>query len=141
MHSLRVGLIVGLLLLVGCGDEETTATPTQTVPTSVSANDLERDGEFWRSLTPDLKEDLVNLAKDRRAEQRPEVANSTRASDNDELVAEIDQEYTNASKRGSEVFTVYGGVVSEQARETLDDAVNQLDQLCSGEAAPPECEE
>ena len=127
------------LFLVACGgdSDEQEAAP----PTSVTAADLTKTGEFWNTLTPDLKDELVGLAKDQEASESPDRANEIQARDTDQYVAEIDKQYTNAAKRAETVEATYAAVVKALAMETLSGALNQLDQLCDSEPRPPECDE
>jgi hypothetical protein len=112
-------------LATGCGGEDQGAE-RPAPPSSVTTADLQRDGNFWNSLTPDLKDDLVDFGKDRLAEER---GSSVRQYDNDELVAEIDREYTNQAKVSADIYGTYVGANNALASETLDDAVTELDQL------------
>lgn len=95
-------------------------------PARVTAADLAKDGRFWISLTPDLKDDLVDFAKSRLAEQRgPEV----QLMDNGELVAGIDREFTNPAKQAQDIYGIYVGANNALAQEDLDGALTELDAL------------
>jgi hypothetical protein len=102
-------------LATGCGGEDQGAE-RPAPPSSVTTADLQRDGNFWNSLTPDLKDDLVDFGKDRLAEER---GSSVRQYDNDELVAEIDREYTNQAKVSADIYGTYVGANNALASETL----------------------
>jgi len=113
-----VTLIV-MVPAIGCGDGD--------APTNVSAADLEsQSGEFWISLTPDLKEKLVEAGKDRLGSERPDGSSQIHALSNDDLIAEIDQEYENESKRDSTIYDTYVGANDELFREQFEGLVPQL---------------
>lgn len=131
-------ILIGALSLVACGGAEK-EQPAK--PTSVVAGDLDKDGNFWLTLTPDLKDELVELGKSRLGEQRPDGATGIRAMSADKLVVEVEKEYANASKRSSTIFSTYTGANDKLAAANFDDAINQLDQLCNSEPRPPECDE
>jgi hypothetical protein len=96
-------------------------------PTDVSAADLEgQSGEFWISLTPDLKEELVEAGKNRLGSERPDGSSQIHAAPNDDLIAEIDQEYENESKRDSTIYDIYVGANDELARETFEGLIREL---------------
>lgn len=95
-------------------------------PARVTAADLAKDGRFWNSLTPDLKDDLVAFGKDRLAEER---GPSVKTMDNGELIAEIDREYTNRAKQAQDIYGTYVRANNSLAEANLDDAVGELDAL------------
>lgn len=110
---------------IGCGgDDESSAADK---PTSVVAADLDKSGEFWLTLTPDLKDELVDYGKDRLGEERPDGASSIRAVDGDELVSEMDKRYSNEAKRESTIYETYRGANDEIAQDTLDELLPQLE--------------
>ena len=125
---LRVTIWVGLSLLtvaiVGCGDDEPSAAER---PASVVAADLDKNGGFWLTLTPDLKDELVDHGKDRLGEERPDGASYIRAVDGDELVAEMDKQYSNQAKRESTIYEIYRGANDKLAQDTLDELLPQLE--------------
>ena len=127
-----------MVFLAACGGSET-KEPAK--PTSVTETDLEKDGTFWRTLTPDLKDELVEFGKSRLGEQRPDGATGIKAMPTDKLVAEVEKNYANASKRRSTIISIYTGANDKLAGANFDDAINQLDQLCNTEPRPPECDE
>lgn len=130
-------LLLGLLLLsiAGCGGSG------QDTPTSVSADDLGKTGEFWLKLTPDLKDELVNHGKEKLGEVRPDGATAILAVNTEELVNEIDKQYANKSKSADTVYDTYIGANDALAQADLNGALDQLDQLCDGVPAPPQCDQ
>lgn len=139
-----IALLVGVFslgALTACGGDAGATKAAAETPTTVSADDLDREGEFWRSLTPDLKDVLVDLGKDRLAEERPDGAAQIQALSTGELVAEIDKQYTNQGKRDQSIYVTYTGANNRIAMGTFRDAMGKMDSLCSGPDAPPECDE
>jgi hypothetical protein len=98
-------------------------------PTSVTTEDLARSGEFWNSLTPDLKDELIDMAKEEAAAAHPPGAFGIRATDTGTLVREVDKEYANEAKQEVSIYDTYNGASAGLARERFDDAMNQIDQL------------
>jgi hypothetical protein len=127
--------LLGVVALGGCGGGSDGAE----TPTAVTADDLEKDGAFWLSLTPDLKDDLVEAGKERLAEERPDGAAQIRRYATADLVAEIEKQYANESKRSQDIFGVYRQANDTLAMGGLNDALGGLDELCSGSDAPAEC--
>lgn len=115
--------IMFAFLLAGCGGEGGGEKPT-----SVAPADLEKTGELWNDLTPDLKEELVESGKDKLGEERPDGASLIGAVDNDKLVSEIDQEYANEAKRSETIYETYKGANDEIAGETLDELLPKLEE-------------
>jgi hypothetical protein len=142
--SARIATLVvlaGLLaLLTGCGGNDGSAGTTN-APTAVTAADLDRDGTYWLTLTPDLKDELVSLGKTRLSAERPDGAAGIRAIPTDDLVAEIEKQYTNVSKRSATIYTTYVGANDTLAKAGLDDALNRLGQLCDSTPRPPQCDQ
>lgn len=122
--------------VTACGSDEPKSKPA---PTTVSSNDLDKAGEFWLSLTPDLKDELVDIGKQRLGEERPDGATGIQALDTDKLVAEIDKQYANQSKRSQAIYAVYALANNTLAKANLDDALDGLNQLCNSEPKPAEC--
>jgi hypothetical protein len=98
-------------------------------PTSVTTADLESGGEFWNSLTPDLKDELIDMAKEEAAAAHPPGAFGIRATNTETLVREVDKEYANEAKQDVSIYDTYNGASAGLARERFDDAMNQIDQL------------
>lgn len=133
MRRLAVLTIVMCLTagsLSSCGGDDGGDAPEK--PTTVTAADLDKDGHFWVQLTPDLKDELVDAGKTKLGEQRPDGASNIRAIDSDELVTEIDKQYSNESKREATIYETYVGANDKIARETFEGLVPQLE----GEDAP-----
>jgi hypothetical protein len=120
--SLLVVVVAALggLATPGCGGDDNETPP------AVTDSDLQRDGEFWTSLTPDLKDELVEIGKDRLARER---GNVVLGADTGELVAEIDKEYANQSKRSTSIFDTYVVANNKLAGEELDRALDQMETL------------
>lgn len=121
MRSL-VSLVVALVLLAvcaGCGGSE--------APTSVAADDLSQTGDFWNSLTPDLKVELVEFGKDRLGGERPDGASVIAAVSNDDLVDQIDTQYTNEAKQSTSIYDTYVGANDQLAGESLDALIPGLE--------------
>lgn len=106
-----------LLLTQQDGSDDAVARPER-----VTAADLSQDGAFWQSLTPDLKDDLVAFAKDRLGQERDP------SLDNNQLVAEIDREYTNEAKRGQDIYGTYVAANNALAEENVDDIIDELEE-------------
>jgi hypothetical protein len=121
-------MLVAILVLAGCGDGGGTASEPPR-PTSVSVADLQRDGTFWRELTPDLKDDLVDAAKERFANSHPDGATKIRAVDRAALVAEIDKQYTNVGNRTLDIDAVYQRANGKIALDSFNETMSQLDDL------------
>lgn len=107
----------------GCGGNDEPEKPT-----AVAAEDLQKDGEFWRSLTPDLKDKLVELGQQRLGEQRPDGASEIDALDTAELVTEIDKQYSNESKRTQTIFETYTAANDTIARRQFEQLTPELEQ-------------
>lgn len=134
--------MVGVLsvgALAACGTSDDGEQAKVEVPTTVRAEDLARDGTLWRSLTPDLKDTLIGLGKDRLAAERPDGASGIRAYDTAKLVVEVDKQYTNESKRSRSIYETFRSASDRMAHEELDDIFNQMGELCAREDAPEEC--
>lgn len=122
-------VVFGLIfILAGCGDDEEPAKPTK-----VTVADLRQDGEFWQSLTPDLKDELASLCKrqvgDRRAESsgEPTVANRIESIPTAEVVTYVDKQYSNAAKMKSLISINCGGAIDEAIHREFNEAVGQLE--------------
>jgi hypothetical protein len=113
---------VACLLVAACGGDDAPAKPT-----SVTAADLDKDGTFWRSLTPDLQDELVEAGKTKLGEARPDGATVIASYDTDELVSEIDKQYTNTSKRSASIYDTYVTANDTIARENLNEVMPQLE--------------
>jgi hypothetical protein len=137
-HAKRMSILLCAVLLAGtmtaCGSADEPQAPT-----AVTKADLDKSGEFWLSLTPDLKDELIIMGKARLGEQRPDGAAQIAAVPADKLIAEIEKTYTNESKRDETVFFTYAEANDALARAQLNDALGQMDQLCSGMNPPPQC--
>lgn len=133
--------VVLLGLLTGCGSESsgTTKSATATVPTTVSPADLERSGEFWMTLSPDLRDDLVEAAKERRAEELPDAAASLRAADRASLVSEIEKHFSNAGNREDAIYSAYLEATQRLAMDSLNQALDGMERLCEGDPRPAQC--
>ena len=117
-------LLLGALVAAGCGGDDAPEPPT-----AVAAADLDENGEFWITLTPDLKDELIDMGKQRLGEERPDGASGIQAMDTRGLVAEVDKQYANKSKRTDSIYETYTGANDKFAKANLDDALNGLDQL------------
>jgi hypothetical protein len=109
------------VLLAGCG---ASSAPR---PTRVTPADLGRAGDFWRDLTPDLKDDLIDAAKDRFASSHPDGATQIQAADGTALVAEIDKQYTNEANRPLAIYTIYQRANGKLAYAAFRRTMGQLD--------------
>jgi hypothetical protein len=138
-----LAVLIGVLpmgVLAACGgDGDGGGDEAGKAPTTVRAEDLERDGAFWRSLTPDLKDSLIGLGKDQLAEERPDGASGIRAYKTAELVAEVEKQYTNVAKQDRSIYETYRLANDQLARQALDGILNEMDELCQREDAPAEC--
>jgi hypothetical protein len=116
-------------LAAGCGGSDEPAAPT-----SISEADLQKTGEFWNSLTPDLKDELADACKERVGGQRadssgdPSVANRIQSIPTAEVVSYVDKQYANQSKLGSEISINCGGAIDENIQQSLDEALGELGQ-------------
>jgi len=139
--TLAVAAVLAIFVLAACGSsssDKRTATAPPT-PTAVAADDLQKDGQFWVSLTEDLKDELVGLGKEQLGEDRPDGATGIQAVDTAKLVAEIDKQYSNTAKRATTIYSTYTGANDTLAKGDLDNALDGLDQLCNSEPKPPQC--
>ena len=114
--------LVGVVVSGGGGS-------TSRAPTTVAADDLDRDGTFWLSLTPDLRDELVEKAKERFADAHPDGATKIVAVDTAGLVAEIDKQYANEAKRAQDIYSTYELANRKQALARFNDAMSQLEDL------------
>lgn len=133
-------LLIGVLsvgALAACG-----GSAGAEAPAAVSSADLGKDGEFWRGLTPDLKDELVELAKDRLADDRPSGGTHIKAFPTGGLVDEVEKQYANESKRDRAIFTVYTQANDRVAAARVSEIDREIELLCSTEEIPPpECDE
>jgi len=146
MRALQVALIVlalGTFGLTACGSSEgeAPASTTQAAPTAITSADLDKDGSFWLTLTPDLKDELIGIGKGRLGEQRPDGATGIQAVDTSKLVSEVDKQYANQAKRASSIYETYTKANDTFAKAGLDDALDGLNQLCNSEPRPEQCGE
>lgn len=141
MKTVAVALaaLLSIFAVAGCGGSDDEKAAAKPKPTAVALADLDKDGNFWLALTPDLKDELVELGKSRLGEQRPGGATGIRAVPTADLVAEIEKQYANQSKRSATIYATYTGANDKIAGARLDDALSGLEQLCSEEPPPPEC--
>jgi hypothetical protein len=121
---LAAGALAVGLMLAACGGASTPAKPT-----SVSAADLTKTGEFWNALTVDLKDELVSAGKDRLGEERSDGATQIRAVDTSALEREMDKQFTNTAKRSQTIYSIYRGANDDLAKERLDSLMGQLETL------------
>ena len=109
-------------VLLGCGGS--------TKPTKVTAADLNRDGDFWKSLSPDLKDELMDLARRRLDREAPapsandygstnRAGQVLRAIERETFTAEVDKQYTNEAKRRNTIFETWRQVASELVSRRL----------------------
>ncbi|MGK2936289.1 MAG: hypothetical protein ACSLFR_00560 [Solirubrobacteraceae bacterium] len=137
MCSLRSVLVVAasaaLLAASGCGgDSEGGGGEAAEAPTQVTVADLRKDGTFWKSLTPDLKDELADLCKtqlgDRRAKMsgEPTVSNRIESIPTAEVVIYVDKQYTNEAKVESLITINCGGAIDANIGQQLDEAVSDL---------------
>jgi hypothetical protein len=119
--ALCLVLISAVGVTLGCGDDE----PEK--PTSVSEADLQKDGEFWRSLTPDLKDQLVEAGQQRLGQERPDGATEIDAIETSELVTEIDKQYSNEGKRSQTIYETYVMANDTIAREQFEELAPELE--------------
>lgn len=110
---------LAVLLVAGCGGGS--------APTSVSSTDLSETGDFWNSLTADLKVELVELGKNQLGEERPDGASVISAVSNDELVEEIDTQYSNEAKRSTSIYDTYVGANDQLLGESYKELVPGLE--------------
>lgn len=103
----------------GCGGESS--------PTSVSSEDLTQSGSFWSSLSPDLKDELIDFGKDKLSEERPEGASSIQAVRSSELVDEIDGQYENDSKSDAEIYDTYVEANDQALQEDFSELIPGLE--------------
>lgn len=129
---LCLALLSGTMAACGGADEPK-------APTAVAQADLDKTGDFWLSLTPDLKDELIVMGKARLGQQRPDGAAQIAAVPADRLIAEMEKTFSNESKRDETVFFTYAEANDTLARAQLDDALGQMDQLCNGVNPPPQC--
>jgi hypothetical protein len=119
--------VASAVVVVGCGGSDEPNAPSQ-----VTAKDLDKNGEFWNSLTPDLKDELAELCKrdlgDQRAEMsgEPTVANRIQAIPTTEVVSYVDKQYTNDSKIQSKIKINCHGALDVQIQQQFDEAIGQL---------------
>lgn len=118
---LALCLALGAGVIVGCGGG---GEPEK--PTVVTSADLNKDGHFWKLLTPDLKDDMVRAGKDKLGEERPDGAVEIAAVDADELITEIDKQYANASKLKVSIYQVYSLANDLIAQARLNELLPQL---------------
>jgi len=137
--SVLVIVLLSALALVACGGSDEAAEAPK--PTSVTAADLDKDGTFWVSLTPDLKDELVDLGKSRLGEDRPDGAPGIKAVPTSDLIAEMEKDYANEAKRSTSIYVTYTAANDKIAQAKLNDALGGLDELCNGPTPPPECDE
>jgi len=123
--TLWLCLLVVCAATQGCGGEESEPAAVKK-PTSVVAADLDKNGDYWNTLTPDLKDELVTQGQSRLGDERPDGADDIRAIDTDELVAEIDKQYSNEAKRRASIYETYTGANDQLARERLEELIPQL---------------
>jgi hypothetical protein len=114
-----VVLVVLLAVLAGCGGGSSK-------PTSVSQADLQKDGPFWKSLTPDLRDELVDMGKNKLGQERPDGATQITAVDNTKLIAEMDKQYANSSKQSQTIYDTYVGANDKIAHDTFNQLAPQL---------------
>ena len=117
---LAILLIALLLLLADCGS-------SGSAPTAVGGDDLHQNGDFWNELTPDLKIELVEFAKSKLAGERPEGASEIEADRNQPLIAEIDRQFTNQTKREATIYDTYVQSGDHLAEEKFRELVPQLE--------------
>lgn len=134
--TLVLACLLCLSSLAACGSDESEA-PAK--PTSVTSADLSKDGTFWKTLTPDLKDQLVAMGKDRLAEERPGVAARLRAVPTDKLLTEIEKRYSNQSAQQLKVYKTYVAANDTLALAGFNDAMGQMESLCDSEPRPAQC--
>lgn len=117
--GLASALAAAVLALAACGGDDK--------PTSVSAADLDKTGELWVVLTPDLKRELIDDAKVRLGEERPDGADEIRAIREQELIDRIDDEYANETNRRQTIYETYTFATEDAARENFNEIAPQLD--------------
>ena len=115
-------VIAGTAAPAACGGDDEPAAPT-----TVSPADLEKDGEFWASLSPDLKDELIEIAQDRLGEERPDGASEIDALAAAELTGEMEKQYANESKRDQEIYAVYRQANDLIARRRLEELIPQIE--------------
>ena len=119
----------GALLLAGCGGEDKAAAPAAPEkPTVVTEADLNKKGDFWVRLTPDLKDELIDAGKQKLGGDRPDGASNITAIDGDKLVEEMDKQYSNVSKRTSTIYSTYVVANDAIALDTFNELVPQLEE-------------
>lgn len=123
----RLAVIAAAVVASGCGGSDEPEAPKQ-----VTAKDLNKNGEFWRTLTPDLKDELADLCKRDLGEQRaemsgePTVANRIQAMPTAAVVSYVDKQYTNESKLQSKIKINCHGALDAQIKQQFDEAIGQL---------------
>jgi hypothetical protein len=115
--------VVGGVLALTIGGEDGDENPT-----SVTEADLDKDGAFWNRLTPDLKEQLINMGKAKLGVERPDATSLLAAVDNEKLIGEVDQEYANEAKRLESIYATYVKANDELAREDFQELLPQLEE-------------
>lgn len=127
--ALRLSLVVlSCLAFAGCGgDSDNNAAAVAQTPTAVTAEDLQKTGEFWIELTPDLKDELVNAGKDQLGIERPDGATEIKAVDDDALIEEINKQYTNAAKRPASIYRTYVAANDALAMERFNQLAPALE--------------
>jgi hypothetical protein len=115
-------LVLGATVPLGCGGDD-----SEDKPTEVGEADLQKDGEFWNSLTPDLKDQLVEAGQDRLGKERPDGASEIDAIDTAQVVQEIDKQYTNEGKRGQKIYDTYVSANDTIARQQFEEVAPELE--------------
>jgi hypothetical protein len=101
--------------------------------TSVAPSDLNRNGNFWRSLTGDLKLTLTEDCKQRLARQRPEAASLIEAESTEPLIRRIDLQFENTAKRTHAIYETCADANDELAGEKLKSLAPALEAQSEGE--------
>ena len=112
--------VCGALISCGSGGSEK--------PTKVEESDLNEQGDFWTSLTADLKDELVELGQARLGTERPDGASEIDAIDTARVVAEIDKQYSNEAKRSQTIYETYRQANDTIARSQLEELIPELEQ-------------
>lgn len=115
-------LALGATPLVACGSDDSDEKPT-----AVNEADLNKDGEFWNSLTPDLKDQLVEAGQDRLGKERPDGASEIDAIATAQVVQELDKQYTNEAKRSQTIYDTYVSANDTIAREQFEELAPELE--------------
>ena len=115
-------ILVAVGATFGCGGDDDSSKPTE-----VSESDLQKDGDFWRSLTPDLKDQLVEFGQQRLGQERPDGATEIDAIETSPLVTEVDKQYSNEGKRSQTIYETYVMANDTIARQQFEELAPDLE--------------